>query len=470
MRVLILYPPISKQERYSSQIGNAGGNQIPLGIYYLASFLRQNGHDVQVIDGEAQTLDAHACVERILAFKPCIVGISSTTVAFHRAVEIAEILREQQPDIPLVLGGPHVTTNPSGVLASSIFEYGVVGEGEVSFLELIQALNAQTDLGSVQGIVHKKEGEVCQTPTRPFIAPLDSLPFPAYDLIPDLSAYNPPPCNYRKIPVANIITSRGCPNRCTFCDQSIFGRQLRQRSAENIVSEIELLHTRYGIREIAFVDDTFTIDNERIRQIFSLLNQKGISFPWTCMSRINTVDEDILRFMKDAGCWHISFGIESGNREILKRIQKNIELERVVHVVRLCSNIGLKTKGFFIIGHPGETQETIEETIRFALSIPLDDIVVTINTPIPGSVQYTEASQYGSLDETDWRQFNYHRPVFVPNGLSQQLLTESYRNFYRRFYFRPRILWRYWKSFWLPGGIKRFVQLFRALPFLFKKS
>ena len=466
VRVFLIYPPISKQERYSSAIGSAGGNQIPLGVFYLAAYLRQHGHDVQVIDAEARNLDAAAIESLVTDFAPDLIGISSTTVAFHRAVEVAEALKRRWPQIPIVLGGPHVSSNVAHAMSVPSFDYGVLGEGEATLLELCQAIEGGGGLGSVEGLVHRAGPEVIVNQPRTPRANLDELPFPAYESIPDLSLYTPPPCNYKKTPVANVITSRGCPNRCTFCDRSIFGQRLRQRSAENIAGEIELLVSRHGVREIAFVDDTFTIKPKRIRELFSILDRKGIAFPWTCMSRVDTVDEDLLKYMRDHGCWHVSFGIESGNESILREIDKNISLEQAERVIGWCAKLGIRSKGFFIVGHPGETEETIEETIRYALGLPLDDIVVTINTPIPGSYQHEHAAEFGILDETDWSQFNYWRPVFVPRGLSKELLVEKHREFYRRFYFRPHVLWRYFLSFLSLAGMRRFWTLLKALPFI----
>ena len=351
-----------------------------------------------------------------------------------------------------------------------VFDYGVLGEGEATLEELCRALAAAGDLGSVAGLAWRKDGQLAVNPPRPPLDDLDLVPFPAYDLIPDLSVYAPPPCNYQKTPVANVITSRGCPNQCTFCDRAVFGRRLRQRSAENIAAEIELLMTAHRVREIAFVDDTFTIRPKRIRELFAILDQRRLSFPWTCMSRIDTVDEDLLRFVRDHGCWHISFGIESGNEDVLRQICKRISLAETRRVIAWCAKLGIRTKGFFIVGHPGETEGTIEQTIRFALELPLDDVVATINTPIPGSPQYAEADAWGSLDQTDWSQFNYWRPVFVPKGLSREVLLARHREFYRRFYFRPRILWRYFLSFLSPTGVRRFFSLVRTLPFVLRRQ
>ncbi len=470
MRVLLVYPPISKMERYSSAIGSAGGNQTPLGVYYLAAYLRQHGRPVEVIDGEANGLTAEDIVARAGEFRPGLVGISSTTVAFHRGLEVAVEIKRHWPELPIVLGGPHASSNVRHAMSFPAFDFAVLGEGEATLEALVRTITTGEDLSSVEGLAFRRGGELIVNPPRPRLMDLDSLPFPAYDLIPDLAVYAPPPCNYKKRPVANVITSRGCPNACTFCDRSVFGQRLRQRSAANIAAEIEELYHTYGVREIAFVDDTFTICPERIRELFELLAEKKISFPWTCMSRINTVDRDALRFMRAHGCWHVSFGIESGNEEILRRIKKNISLDQVRRVVAWCGELGIRTKGFFILGHPGETLQTIEQSIQFGLDLPLDDVVVTINTPIPGSQQYAEAEQYGSLDETDWSKFNYWCPVFVPHGLSRELLLRKHKDFYRRFYLRPRILWRYGLSFLSPSGPRRFWSLCRSLPFLLRRN
>lgn len=244
----------------------------------------------------------------------------------------------------------------------------------------------------------------------------------------------------------------------------------RMRTAENIVAEIELLMNRYGVKEIAFVDDTFTVNPKRLYDIFDMARSKGLQFPWTCMARINTVDESLLRYMKENGCWHISFGIESGDERILKEIHKNIQLENVVRVTDVCRKFGILTKGFFIVGHPLETIETIDKTINFACRLKLDDVVVTINTPIPGSYQFDHAQEYGTLDTQSWEKFNYWNPVFVPHGLSQDILLSKHKEFYRKFYLRPQILWRYFLSLFRPTGLKRMITLLLSSRFLFARK
>ncbi len=467
MKILLIHPPISLWERYSSDIGHSGGRQIPLGVYYLASYVRQAGHEAFVIDGEAHQMPVSAVVSKVLDYKPDLIGISSTTVAFHRALETAREIKACIPGLPVVIGGPHATAVREEVLTHPEIDFAVFGEGEETLKELLDTLACSGSLSSVKGLAFRNGAMPTMNEPRPFIVNLDSIPFPAYDLISDFRLYNPPPTNYKRVPVANVVTSRGCPNQCTFCGHSVFGRTLRQRSPVNIADEIELLYRHYHAREIAFVDDTFTIQPQRIFDLFRILNVRNLRFPWTCMSRINTVDFDTLQFMKDQGCWHISFGIESGDEGILRLIKKNISLEETKRVVGWCRQLGIRTKGFFIIGHPGETMATIDKTIRMALSLPLDDAVITLNTPFPGTSQYHTANDYGKMEICDWSRFNMWNPVFIPHGLTADALMVKHKEFYRRFYLRPRVIWRYAQSFLSRAGFRRALSVLQSLPFMF---
>jgi radical SAM superfamily enzyme YgiQ (UPF0313 family) len=467
-KVYIVYPPISKEERYSSKIGAAGGNQIPLGIFYLASYLRENNFDVAVTDGEAENLTNDDIIKRINTFLPNFVAISSTTVAFHRAVELARLIKHYNNSIKIILGGPHITSNVEHALSFDCFDYGVLREGEITLTELLNCLLEGSNIKEVRGIAYRNgQNQIIVTKQREYIKDLDTLPFPAYDLIKNINLYAPPPSNYKDLPVINIITSRGCPGLCTFCDNNVFGRKYRQRSAENIFLEIKYLYDNYKIKEIAFVDDTLLITKKRLIKLFELLEFEGIHLPWTCMARINDVDYELLKYIKSKGCWHISFGIESGDEIILKTIKKQLSLEKVEQVISWCKILKIKTKGFFIIGHPGETITTIDKTIEFACKLNIDDVVATVNTPIPGTVQYAEIDKYGTADITDWSQYNYWRPVFVPKGLTSELLLRKHKEFYRRFYFRPRIILRYFKSFFGKGGWRRFISIVKASEFIF---
>jgi radical SAM superfamily enzyme YgiQ (UPF0313 family) len=467
----LLYPPISKQERYSSGVGSVGGEQIPLGIYYLAAYLRTRGYVVQVRDAEAEKLTSEDIVRQLDSFRPDFIGISSTTVAFHRALETAVSIKQHFPGTVIILGGPHVTSNADHAMLYPEFDFGVLGEGEITLTELLEAIfSGVKAFSTIPGIAYRDQGRLIRTAPRAYIQNLDDLPMPACDLIPNLALYAPPPSNYKTLPVLNVITSRGCPNLCTFCDKNIFGVKYRERSAQNIFEEIQHLHKAYGMREIAFVDDTFLINHKRIYELFNRVKEAGLFFHWTCMARINNVDYDFLKFLKSHGCWNIAFGIESADEDILKLIKKNIRIDKVREVIRWCAKLKIQTKGFFILGHPTETVETMDRTIRLACELPLDAVVVTINTPIPGSVQYAQAEQYGTLDKRDWSRYNYWNPVFVPFGLTKEILLKKQKEFYLRFYLRPRIAFQFIRSFFGKGGMKRFKTIMKLIEYVIPQT
>lgn len=462
MKVSLIYPHISKRERYGSKIGESGGTQQPLGIAYLGAYLREQQIPVQLIDAEHEGLSHEEILDRCRAFGTEIYGISTTTPVFGKAVALAQYLKQATPDLPLVVGGPHVSGSPQQTMAEPCFDIGVFGEGEVTLHELVVALEKGRELDEVKGILFRRDGEVVQTPMRPYIGDLDTLPLPARDLLPELAGYRPPALNYKKTPCTNIISTRGCPYKCTFCDHNTFGRKYRMRSAANIVAEIEHLIREYGVQELAFVDDTFNVNDKRLNELFALMKARGIDLPWTCMARINTTSREQLEAMKAAGCWHISFGIESGNQGIVDLIKKGIDLEMVRQVITWCKEIGLCSKGFFMIGHPGETVGTIEETIEFALSIPLTDVVVTINTPLPGSWNYENVSKYGEMATVDWSKHNMWVPVFVPTGLTKEYLEEKHAEFIRRFYFRPSVVVEHLKQLRGGSGLGRFMSMAKS--------
>ncbi len=468
--VVLIYPPITKRERYSSSIGSAGGSQPPLGILSLAAWVREQGLEPVVIDGEASGRTSADIAQQVASLQPALAGISSSTVALGRAIEVGQAIRQAAANIPIAVGGPHASALPESILDQDCFDYAIGGEGEQTLMELLEVCLGRRDPAEVKGLAFRRDGRIVVNEPRPRMDDLDALPFPAYDLLEDLKPYTPPPCNYRTLPVLSIVSSRGCPNACTFCDRSTFGRMLRQRSAASIAAEIRRLRRDFCVGEIAFLDDTFTLNPQRIYDLFERLDAENIKIWWTCMSRVDTVDYDLLKFMADHGCWHISFGIESGSEEILKRIKKNIDLDKAHRVIGWCRELGIHTKGFFMLGHPGETEQTIEQTIDLALKLPLSDIVATLNTPLPGSEQYVQASADGAFQDGDWSRFNCWNTVFVPEGLSADYLNKMHRRLYRKFYFRPSIVGRYFRQTFSAGGLRRAWGIIKALPFLFLKQ
>ncbi|MBI5675810.1 MAG: radical SAM protein [Nitrospirae bacterium] len=441
--VYLINPFITSAERYGKDIGDIGGHQMPLGIYYLAASLIKDSVEVNVIDAEALNLVHEEVVALLIKSDTKIVGITSTTVAFRNTRMLAEMIRKALPDINIVIGGPHMTAMPDATMKTGAFDYGIVREGEIAFSKLVQLLlYGRGTIDEIPNLYYKNAVEIVCNPGIEYIQDIDTIPFPARHLWSDISVYKPPIGAFRQYPVISMITSRGCPYQCIFCDNNTFGRKTRFFSAEYVVAEISEVINKYGAREIAFLDDTFVLDKKRLYKIFDLLAQKRIKFTWTCMTRVNNLDYKTLKFMKDNGCWQIRFGIESGNQEVLNFIKKGITLEQVRNVTEWCRRLKISSTGFFMIGHHIDTPQTIQETIDFAASLPLTDVTATINTPIPGTESYEKAKEYGTYDESDWTSLNYWTPVFVPRGLTRDFMLQKQAELYRRFYFRFEVIVR----------------------------
>jgi radical SAM superfamily enzyme YgiQ (UPF0313 family) len=463
MRVTLINPPITPQERYGSVVKEGAGKQAPLGICYIAAVLKQNKIPVSIIDAEAENLDYSQIIARLKKFGATAVGITSTTVAFHRALELARRIKKADKDIFVFIGGPHVSALPELTMKFDCFDVGVMGEAEYTVLELIQALSSgqaqQLDYSIIPGLICRKDGQILRSPPRPLISNLDELPYPARELLPDSELYNPPPMNYLRKPVLSVITSRGCPNQCTFCDHGVFGHKFRCHSAKRVVEEIKMLIKDYGAREISIVDDTFSVDKKRVFEFCKLLKKNHIHLPWNARISENTVTKEMLKVMKEAGCWYLEIGIETGSPRVLKDIRKGTTLEKIADIVTYADKLGFRVKGFFIIGHPTDTKESIEQTIEFAKSIPLTDIVTTIFTPFPNTPAYEQAKQHGHfIYEQDWTKFNNWEVVFLPGKLTKKQLQDYWKRMYREFYFRPSVLWRHLKQIKDLTAVKRYAR------------
>jgi len=445
LKVFFSTPPLSLQERYGSLAG--GGSTSPsLGILILAAVARNEGFDCTVVDASALALTQDVLLERLEGIRPDILCISSTTLGIRNAGSLAAEAKRMIPSLKVVVGGPHITAAPLETMERfSAFDIAVIGEGELTLDELLLALSSGNSLSAVQGLIFREGNDLIDTGRRPFIRDLDSLPFPAWDLLEQFpNRYLPAPFKVMKLPAAILVTSRGCPNKCIFCDRSVFGSSCHGYSAEYVVKQMSELYHRYGIREFSFEDDTFITFRNRLKEICERLIELRLDISWTCLGRVNHVTAENLRLMRKAGCWQISFGIESGSAEILTLINKRVTLDQVRQAVLLSREAGIRSKGFFIIGHPGETHDSIRTTIDFALELPLDDISVSLMTPFPGTELYRRAAEFGEFDP-DWGNMNLLNIVFIPHGLTRNDLVAAQKELLRRFYFRPRILFDYGK-------------------------
>jgi radical SAM superfamily enzyme YgiQ (UPF0313 family) len=459
MKIALIYPNVSVLERYGTDIGEIGGRQSPLGIMYLSAFMKKCGHDVILIDASSENLEDEDVIRKIKLFSPSLAGISATSAALRNSQRLAAKMKETM-DVKTVLGGPHISSNSDDFGKSQSFDFAISGEGEIPLKKLVEKLDSGKCFDKVPGLLWRDaDGNAVQNP-RGETMELDSVPFPDRESLKDIRKYRPPIGSYMREPVLSMITSRGCPYECIFCDNGVFGRKVRFFSHEYVLREIECLISKFGAREIMFVDDTFPLGKKRFENILAGMIENKFKIKWSCMANANDLDEKILPLMKEAGCWQIAIGIESGDDNILRTIKKKASSFEIAKIANSAHKLGIFVKGFFMVGHPGETTKTLEKTRRFALSLPLSDVTCTIATPVKGSQFYKMAlsGEYGYFDsKAEAAKFSYWEPVFVPAGLSADGLFSAQRKFLISFYARPVIIFRQLKK------IKSLKVLFRFL-------
>lgn len=465
MKILLINPPITS---INPVISSLFFNSPPLGILYIAAVLEKNKIDVQVIDAALEGLQIRDLTNRILSYDPDVVGISSTTFSFSSSVELAKYLKTVKPYIKVVIGGPHVSAVPEDVLSNKCFDFGVIGEGEFTFLELVQNINKDLYLlKNIKGIVYRDENSnIIKTVPRPLIENLDILPFPARHLVP-MHKYKPQPNDIQDTPKISMVSSRGCPYQCIFCGKSVFGISYRSFSEQYIISEMKHIIENFQAKDIAFIDSLFTVSVERIEKICKEILKNKLKIPWTCTIRASVIkDKNTFKLMRDSGCWRIRIGIESGNEKILKLIKKELDLEHLKKVVSWADEIGLQPKGFFMMGHFTETVKTIKESITLAKNLPLKDITVQLNTPLPSTEQLRKYQNYGRLTG-DLTNCSLFKPIFTPNDLTTAELEYWFKRFYREFYLRPVVFLRHLKKIRNFKDVIKYIRAFNLVIYLF---
>jgi radical SAM superfamily enzyme YgiQ (UPF0313 family) len=453
-------------ERYG-RLAAAGSMMPPLGLCSLAAVCRKNGFDVSIMDAASNTMSHEEVVDALVLSKPGYVGITAMTCGIHSAAKIAALAKRKCPDMRILLGGPHVTAVAGETMQLfPDFDVGFIGEAEETLVDYLGCMERGAPLENVKGIMFRKDGALFRSDARQFIEDLDSLPFPAWDLLPGFpKVYVPAATRCKKLPASHLVTSRGCPMKCTFCDRSVFGNRYRFFSVEYTLEMIRILVNRFKVRDVLFEDDSFTLHKNRVLSLCELLEKNNLHFSWSCLGRVDTIDAELLRFMKKAGCWQIGFGIESATPGVLDGVEKKINLEKIRGALALTRAAGIHTKGFFILGLPHETGETMRASMRFAREVELDDITVSFCTPFPGTVLLEKARDYGDFDQ-DFDKMNLMHAVFVPAGLTRKQLEERHSEFFRLFYLRPRIILDYLLRITTDRGV--FVRVVRgAVFFLF---
>jgi radical SAM superfamily enzyme YgiQ (UPF0313 family) len=482
--IMFLFPPTSAMNDYAHRygkkdLGNLKGDLIPLGIATLAAYLRENNFGVGVLDCIALGMTHDDIVEIIKEREPQSIGISATTYALPASVILSERLRQEFPDLLIILGGAHA--NVAGVDAAEKFpSFDIVSyspEGEPILLDILQkysmlGFNRETLLNdieimkSIKGIIFKYDNEIIQNMPGEIVKDLDFLPEPARDLFP-LERYAPLPNQYKKLPLTNMVVIRGCPYVCTFCDQA--ATTARQRSPQKVIGEIKNVVEQYGVKEISFWDDTMSYNKKWMQEFCELLIDAKLDVIWSCYAAINTVNQEILNLMKKAGCWNIFYGYETGVPQLAKNIKtdrKNKSMEKMLEVTKWTKNAGIEIRGAFMLALPGENPELAEQTIQNAIKLDPEYAQFSICTPYPGTALYNEikSGKWGKLTTEDFSEFQCWNVVFLPDGYdSIEQVNEMSKKAFRKFYFRPKYVLKAMLNIRSLEDIKRYYTGFIAL-------
>ena len=470
LKIALISPPPASQWAFVDY-------QYPLiGLAYLAAVLEKEGHRVMVIDCPPQHLTYKHIDQEIGRFQPDIVGITSVTATFTSALKVAQNAKQTYPQATVVLGGPHVTiADDKFLLQHPEVDVVVKGEGEQTIVELSRFLSGQGILNDISGIAFRNNGQVVRTASRPCIQNLDELPYPAYHYFP-LIKYR----IFKKIGVP-MLTSRGCSSGCSFClVPQIAGNNFRARTSASVVNEFEYLKNRYQVDFVTFNDEIFTYDKKRVLDICSGIKKRRIKVPWDCQTRVDLVSKDLLQTMKEANCQLVNFGVESGSQTILDAMKKGVTVQQNEAAIRMTKDAGLSVTVSLVLGYPGETMQTMQQTIDFIKRTEPDDLYLFLATPFPGTELREVVGEIGWKISQDWNVYEMQTASFENLDLPFNQINKAREIFYNQLYSPAyivrqalkgtiyskimvenglhQLLWRI-KLPWLSSNFKRLVRL-----------
>ncbi|MDA0653925.1 MAG: radical SAM protein [Proteobacteria bacterium] len=402
----------------------------PLGILSVAAHAESKGYSVHVIDVHGERADEETVRQRIREHRPRFIGISVLTNMCVPAHRLARISKEESPDCVVVAGGVHAEAMPDRMLRNSAIDCVVRGDGEEPMIAIMEGL----DFKSIDGISYREGQFVVHNKARQLLMDLDRFPFPAYHLV-DFANYFPPVGSYRDLPAINMLMTRGCPGKCTFCNSA--RTTLRARNAHQVVAQIKHLREVYGIRQIMFYDDTFTVLKKTCLEFCAALAAEKLDVSWVAYVRGDCFSDDLAAAMRKAGCHQVLMGIETGSEQIALRIGKPIARERYMEAVAIAHRNGLEVRGSFIIGNMGETWQTMMETLNFAIELDVDLFQLSVSTPYPGTALYKEAREAGTLKECSWYEFGQGKVLVEQPQITDEEIYRFERYAFRKFYLRP---------------------------------
>jgi anaerobic magnesium-protoporphyrin IX monomethyl ester cyclase len=422
---------------------NVSGVYPPLGVAYLAGAARAAGHPTSVIDAYANDLPELELLDAVARVQPDVVGLTCTTFDWPLVARLARELRRERPQLHIWIGGPQLSLYPDECMAEQAVDLAVVGEGDEAIVELLDRVDSGEELASVAGTIVRVGDELIRGPEREPIADLDTLSMPALDLL--------PLARYRSLDLpaafASMVTSRGCPFRCRYCSQVYVGGRYRSHGATRVVDEMVRAQQVFGAREIVFFDETFTMDRDWVLSLCEDILGRGLVIPWNVRTRVDRLDGDVLGAMAEAGCCSVHVGIETGSDRVQGLMNKNLRLDGVSRALTAAREAGLETRGYFMLGYPGETVEEMEQTLQLSLDLPLDWASYTLTLALPGTGIYEDALANGTIPHDYWREYTLgrvteHPGYFTDAGLDRGQLEALLKRAYRSFYLRPHLIRR----------------------------
>jgi radical SAM superfamily enzyme YgiQ (UPF0313 family) len=465
-RVYFLNPPaadgvrIVREGRCMQREGAWSAVWAPISLALSAAVVREAGHEAALNDCIVEELD-FPDLQRIVAdWRPDLVLLNTATPSIESDLSAAAAIKEVCPDCRIAAFGIHPMVYPEACLEQALaLDYVIIGEPEQAIRDLADALEQERGVEKVQGIVYREGNGVVRTPERPPLRNLDSLPFPAWDLV-DRTRYRMP---FTDEPFLLVATGRGCPYYCHICaDTTFYGHQLALKSPDRIVDELEWVGREFGIVDFLFWSESFTINRRFAKTVAERIIARGLQVRWVCNSRVDNVDAELLYKIRKAGCWMIGYGIEGGTQSTLDRMNKGATLEQAREAVRLARRAGLEVTGHCIVGYPGETIEDMRQTVRFAMELDLDFAQFYCAVPFPGSELLRQAEEQGWIASRDWTRYEQNYSVLRTPEFTPEDVERLRRQAYRQFYLRPKVILRTLRRLRTPAQWRRFLQMTHA--------
>lgn len=465
MKVLLINPPTGNLIKTFApdELTEEMGLYPPMGLLYIAAYAKKaqgRRFDIEVLDTQVERMKSRDIEQALKERKPDVVGVSAMTFLVKDALEVCRLAKKVNPDTHTIVGGAHPTIYPREMLSQPETDSVVYGEGEITFSEFLDALEAGQSLAGIKGLGYKEKNEIILNPKRDFIVGLDSLPFPDRSLVPHEKYYNL--LGGSKEIMTGLLTTRGCPYHCIFCTKKD-GRLCRMRSPENVVTEIEECAAG-GITDFDIIDDTFTVNRKRLLAIAGLIIKKNLNITMDLRARVNHVDEEMIERLAQAGCNRIRFGVESGNPKVLENLKKGITLEEVRRAFHLANRAGITTFAYFMLGSPGETEKEIKDSVKLAKEINPDYAQFLVTTPFPATELYRLGMEKGILKGDYWREFSRNpqkdfTPQWWTENFTHQELEHLQKKAHLSFYYRPRYVWKQLKKV---KSLKEFLRKAKA--------